>query len=247
MLPGEVAGLKLPHVELPQATVQATPAALLSLLTFAVKLTEAPTGRDVGGLEIATEIGAGAVMVIDTEADLVVSATEVAVTVTVFPVGTVAGAVNVVVKLFPVEVIGFTTPHAVPPQCTVQVTPAPLLSFVTTAARVVVAPTTTEVGGFEMLTDMDGGLLPEPPHAASEKLIAIMTKTATPLRADVLIATNRCQVPATFFSPEFREFSVRGIGHGVSRTRKLLAKVVYPFILWTLSKNGMDCWLLYLA
>jgi hypothetical protein len=173
------------------------------LLTFAVKLVEAPAERDVGGLEMTTEIALDAVMVIDTEADLVVSAAEVAVTVTMFPVGTAAGAVNMVVELFPVELVGFTAPQAAPPQCTVQLTPAPLLSFVTTAVRVAVAPTATEVGRFEMLTDMDGGLLPEPPHAASEKLIAIMTKTATPLRADVLIATNRCHVPATFSPRNF--------------------------------------------
>lgn len=185
-------------MELPQATVQATPAALLSLLTFAVKLTEAPTGRDVGGLEIATEIGAGAVMVIDTEADLVVSATEVAVRVTVFPVGTPGGAVNVVVELFPVEVIGFTAPHAAPPQCTVQVTPAPLLSFVTTAVRVAVAPTTTEVGGFEMLTEIDGGVSPEPlPHAAGQKTRSAMTKIATtPLHA--VISYLRFRLPDTY-------------------------------------------------
>jgi len=44
----------------------------------------------------ATETGGAAVMVTVAEADLVASAAEVAVTVTVPPVGGVAGAVNVV-------------------------------------------------------------------------------------------------------------------------------------------------------
>lgn len=178
-------GLKLPHDEVPQATDQVTPAALLSLVTLAVKLAEAPTERDAGGLEITTEIGADAVMVIDTEADLVVSAAEVAVTVTVFPVGTAEGAVNVVVELFPVELVGLTEPHAVPPQWTVQVTPAPLPSFVTTAVRVAVAPVATDVGGLGMLTVIAWGVSPEPlPHAVGQKTKTPMTKIATtPLHA----------------------------------------------------------------
>jgi len=203
-LPGEVAGLKLPQAELPQATVQVTPAALLSLLTFAVKLAEAPTARDVGGFEIATEIAADAVMVMETEADLVVSAAEVAVTVTVFPVGTAAGAANVVFELLPFELVGLTAPHAVPPQRTVQVTPAPLLSFVTTAVSVAVAPAATDVGGFEMLTEMDDALLPDPPHAPSEKLRAIMARTAKPLPPEMLIATDIARFQPRFLSG-FRE------------------------------------------
>ena len=170
MLPGEVTGLKLPHVELPQVTVQVTPAALVSLLTFAVKLAEALAGSDAGGFESTTEIAAEVVMVMETEADLVVSAAEVAVTVTMFPVGNAAGAVNVVVELLPAEVVGYTEPHAELPQCTVQVTPAPLPSFATTAVRVAIAPTATEAGGLGMLTEIDSGLFPDPPlHAASEK------------------------------------------------------------------------------
>jgi hypothetical protein len=198
-LPGDVVGSKLPHAELPQVTAQVTPAALLSLLTFAVKLTEAPATRDVGGFDITTEIAADVVMVIETEADFVVSATDVAATVTVFPVGTAAGAAKTVLELLPVELVGLRVPHDVPPQCTVQVTPAPVLSFVTTAVRLVVAPTATDVGGLGMLTDICAGLLPElPPHAASEKLSAIITTRGTPLHAHVLIATTRCMVLATF-------------------------------------------------
>lgn len=181
VLPDDLVGLKLPQAELPHATVQVTPAALLSLLTFAVKLAEAPTARVVGGFDITTEMPADAVMVIETEADLVVSVAEIAVMVTVFPVGTAFGAVNVVFEVLPVELVGFTAPHAVPPQCTLQVTPAPLLSFATTAVRVTVTPTATEDGGLGMLTEIDGAVLPDPlPHAAGQK-----TKAATKLKLKV--------------------------------------------------------------
>jgi hypothetical protein len=90
-----VAGLKEPQGELPQVTDQVTPALLLSLLTTAVRLVVAPFVSDAGGLGLsATEIaGGGRVMVTVAEADLVVSVTEVAVIVTVFAEGTVAGAV----------------------------------------------------------------------------------------------------------------------------------------------------------
>jgi hypothetical protein len=198
VLPGEAVGLKLPHAELAQATVQVTPAALLSLLTFAVKLAEAPAVSDAGGFESATEIGVDVVMVIEAEADFVESAADVAVTVTMFPAGRAAGAVNVVFELLPVDLVGFTEPHEVLPQCTVQVTPAPLLSLATTAARVAVAPTATDVGGLGMVTEIDKDLCPDPPHAASTKTKAIMRRPAARLRADMLIAANHCQVAAIF-------------------------------------------------
>jgi hypothetical protein len=87
-------GLKVPHEELPQVTVQVTPPFLLSLLTTAVRLVVLPAPSDVGGVGLsATEIATARVMVMVAEADLVVSVTEVAVTVTVFEVGTAAGAV----------------------------------------------------------------------------------------------------------------------------------------------------------
>jgi len=90
---GVVAELKEPQAELPQVTVQVTPALWLSLLTTAVRLEVAPMMREVGGVGLrATEIP-GAVMVIVAEADFVVSVTEVAVTVTVPEVGIAAGAV----------------------------------------------------------------------------------------------------------------------------------------------------------
>ena len=90
---GVVAELKEPQAELPQVTVQVTPALWLSLLTTAVRLEVTPMMREVGGVGLrATEIP-GAVMVIVAEADFVVSVTEVAVTVTVPEVGIAAGAV----------------------------------------------------------------------------------------------------------------------------------------------------------
>lgn len=86
-------GLKLPQAELPQVTVQVTPAALLSSLTTAVRVVLVPITNEVGGFEIVTDITAAAVIVTVADADFEVSATEVAVMVTVFPVGTAAGAV----------------------------------------------------------------------------------------------------------------------------------------------------------
>jgi hypothetical protein len=87
--------LKDPHGELPHATVQFTPAFALSFATFAVMLVVALTASDVGGCAVSvTAIGCTeAVIVIVAETDLVLSVTEVAVTVTVFPLGTVVGAV----------------------------------------------------------------------------------------------------------------------------------------------------------
>jgi hypothetical protein len=90
------AGLKVPQGALPQVTDQVTPAFLLSLLTTAVRPAVALVASEVGGAGLkATEIagGAGAVIVIVAETVLVVSLTEVAVTVTVLEVGTAAGAV----------------------------------------------------------------------------------------------------------------------------------------------------------
>jgi hypothetical protein len=68
---------------------------LLSLLTTAVRLVVWLTTSDVGGVGLrATEIdGGGAVIVIVAEAVFVVSATDVAVTVTVAGLGTALGAV----------------------------------------------------------------------------------------------------------------------------------------------------------
>ncbi len=88
------AGLNDPQAPaLPQLAVQSTPLFPGSFVTvaatFAVPLTFKLTGGAIG---IATATG-GAVTVIVAEADLVVSAVDVAVRVTVFPAGALAGAV----------------------------------------------------------------------------------------------------------------------------------------------------------
>jgi hypothetical protein len=83
-------GLKEPQEELPQVTVQATPLVWLSLLTTAVMLEVVPTMSDVGGAGLKVTESAGVVMLMVATAVLVVSVTEVAVTVTV---STVEGAV----------------------------------------------------------------------------------------------------------------------------------------------------------
>ena len=83
-------------------------------------------------------------MVIVAEADFVVSVTEVAVTVTVLGVGIAVGAVYVVGAPLAVPV-GLKEPHGEVPQVTVQLTP--LLSLVTTAVRLAVAPVASDVGG----------------------------------------------------------------------------------------------------
>lgn len=80
---------------LPQVTDQSTPALVESFETTAVTGVVAFTCIDVGGGGLKTiEIGGGtAVIVIVAEADFVASACEVAVTLTVPPEGTAAGAV----------------------------------------------------------------------------------------------------------------------------------------------------------
>jgi hypothetical protein len=89
------AGLNEPHVEPPHVTVHFTPPLALSFATFAIMLVVTLTASDVGGCAAsATVIGmTGAVIVIVAVADFVLSVTEVAVTVTAFPFGTVVGAV----------------------------------------------------------------------------------------------------------------------------------------------------------
>ena len=77
----------------PCVRVQVTPAFVASFRTVAVSscATFMPMRTEVG--ETETEIGGGGITVNVAEADLVVSATEVAVIVTIAFAGTVAGAV----------------------------------------------------------------------------------------------------------------------------------------------------------
>jgi hypothetical protein len=108
-----------------------------------------------------------------------VFATEVAVMVTVFPVGTAAGAVNTVDGLFPLAVDGLTLPHVALPQVTVQVTPALEVSLETAAVIVAVVPITMDAGAFEITTEIvAGGLFPPPPpHAARNRPRAAIAET----------------------------------------------------------------------
>jgi hypothetical protein len=71
------------------------------------------------------------------------------------------------------------------PQVTDQVTPALLLSLLTTAVNDAVAPAVIEVGGAGLkLTEIAGGLgvPPPPPHAAAANAIAAMLDINTVLR-----------------------------------------------------------------
>jgi hypothetical protein len=88
------AALNAPQaLALPQVTVQATPAFAGSLATKAVIPIPLDTCRDPGRGPKLTAIGAAAAIVMVAWADCVVSVTEVAVTVTVPPVGIAVGAV----------------------------------------------------------------------------------------------------------------------------------------------------------
>jgi hypothetical protein len=90
--------------------------------------------------------GAVAAIVITAEADLVLSVTDVAVTVTVAGVGTKLGAVKVVDEPPPVAV-GLKLPHCALPQVTVQLTPPFFVSLSTVAARLDVVLITMDDGG----------------------------------------------------------------------------------------------------
>ena len=87
-------GLKLPHCELPQVTLQVTPPLAESPVTDATMLAVAPVTIDEGGgVESVTEIAGAVVTVMEAVADFVGSEREVAVTVTTPVPGTVEGAV----------------------------------------------------------------------------------------------------------------------------------------------------------
>ena len=85
-------------------------------------------------------------MVAVAETDFVLSVTDVAVMVTVFPLGTAAGAVYVVAVPLAVCVAAIE-PQEDPPQVTVQVTPALAESLATTAVILVTALTVSGLAG----------------------------------------------------------------------------------------------------
>jgi len=88
-------GLKEPQVEAPQVTLHWTLGlAETSLRMAALSGMEAPTSMEAGTVaKNETEMGMGGTMVTVAEMDLVVSATAVAVMVTVPPAGMAEGAV----------------------------------------------------------------------------------------------------------------------------------------------------------
>ena len=89
-----VVGLSEPHAVAPQVTVHVTSGfAETSFAMVAMGENCALTCKDAGGERMLTEIGIGGTIVICAETDLPVSATEVAVTVTVVPAGIADGAV----------------------------------------------------------------------------------------------------------------------------------------------------------
>jgi len=123
---------------------QVTPRLPLSFATVAVKLNACDTTMPprTGVRLTATGTTGIAVIVIVIDADLVPSATEVAVTVTVGGFGGAAGAVYVTAAPDAL-VAGDTTPHVAalqPAPETAQLTPLPAASFATVAITVCVAP-----------------------------------------------------------------------------------------------------------
>ena len=86
-------GLKVPQgPALPQVAVQFTPSPFESLATVAVNVADPPSFKVLGGAEVmVTTIGAAVVTVAAAVADFVPSDTDVAVMVTVLPLGAVEG------------------------------------------------------------------------------------------------------------------------------------------------------------
>ena len=141
-----VAGLKLPHCELPQVTDQFTPPLLLSLVTTAVKLPFDPATIDDGACGLNVTVIGGGVIVIVADTVFVLSESDVAVTVTVLDAGTVAGAVYVTAAPLAV-VAGLKLPHCGLPQATDQLTPPFLLSLVTTAVKLALVLASSDEAG----------------------------------------------------------------------------------------------------
>jgi hypothetical protein len=93
------------------------------------------TVSEDGGDTSETVMFVGGVIVIVAEADLLASVAEVAVTVTVFPLGIAAGAVYVVLAPLAVDAL-LNEPHApLLPQLTVHFTPPFALSLPTFAVN----------------------------------------------------------------------------------------------------------------
>ncbi len=148
-------------------TVQVTPLAAESPVTFAVKACVPPTATLAVGSDSATATTGAVVNVMVVLADFVPSATEVAVNVTVAGLGTAAGAVYVTAAPEAVDP-GATVPQVVPLQPApdnAQVTPLLPESFATVAVKVCVVPTCTLTVATDIATEINAGagVLPPPP------------------------------------------------------------------------------------
>jgi len=156
--------LNVPHEPL-GLQLQVTPAFAESFVSTAEILAVPEINKLAGGAAPkSTEIGKVTVPA----ANLVLSETEVAVIVTLPPVGAVAGAVYAVAA--PLEVdAGLKVPQDVA-GVQLQVTPLPAESFVTRAETLAVPPATIVAGGAtENVTEMACGVGPgpEPDSAAT--------------------------------------------------------------------------------
>jgi hypothetical protein len=122
---------------------------------------EVPTYTFAGKTLTVTETGGGgAVIVSVTLADLVVSVSDVAVIVTMPPVGTMEGAVYVVLNVCWLEevaggVTGLNEPQTLEPQDAVKITPELVGSLVTWALTESVVFTCNELGTGVAIKDSD--------------------------------------------------------------------------------------------
>jgi hypothetical protein len=141
--PLAVCAVIVPHVPAAQLTVQSTPALDTSFATSAVRRSVSLTTTDWLAAVTDTEIGRIEILPLT---DFVGSVTDVAVTTTEPPVGTLAGAVYVVAT--PLAVCaGLKVPHELDPQATVHCTPPFAKSLVRTAFSEAVPLTGRDAGG----------------------------------------------------------------------------------------------------
>ena len=155
--------VNVPHafpVQLFPVTVHVTPALPTSFVTVAVKFNVCDTGIPPRfGVRLTLTLpDTTAVMVIVAAADFETSATEVAVSVTVAGVGTLAGAVYVTATPDKLEV-GITVPHVAPQPApdTAQVTPLFPVSFCKVAVNACVPPVWTLVVVSDNVTAIGAG------------------------------------------------------------------------------------------
>jgi hypothetical protein len=146
-----VVGLNDPHEDPPHVTAHVTCGfAVTSLVIPALIENCAPACNEAGGAaKNETAIGIGGTIVIVVDADRLVSATDVAVTVTVDPAGIAAGAVYVTA---PPSGLALKAPHPLGvPHVTAYVTAEfsllPATGYVAAASSVAEAFTASDVGG----------------------------------------------------------------------------------------------------